>query len=328
MKVLAASIVQTAERFLHPGYISANPRPLEAYAYPDATPALQLDLAEALRLEGEALASAAPAGKAEAASAAVATAGLWPSVLWGLLAAALALAAWYLLREPDRRRWQVLPPAAALLAGLFVVGACTDDPEPLPTHPPWEGVTLRAYANPEQATLALMHGVIADGIANVGQPIETLPNIQYEVGLPTRQLTEGQTYALQTYGIDGWGQEMRLAGGPSGYQVTSAGPDGVFDTDDDLSMTVAQNNDENWDMTPRAWFIAEHEGQKVLLFHRWTGELFRYADQSLANSVTGSGLFDALAMAALEPNQVATVTAAYDAVAQDVDHAPLVLQVF
>lgn len=327
MKILAASIAQVAERFLHPGYISANPRALDTYAYPDGSPTLQLDLAEALRLDGEALASAAPGSGAETASAAVATAGPWPSPLWGVVAAALALAIWYLLRDPHRRRWRAIAPGGALLAAVLAVGACSDDPEPLPTHPPWEGVSLRDYANPEQATLALMHGIIADAVANVGQPIDILPNIQNEVGLPTRQLTEGQAYALQTYGIDGWGQEFRLSAQPA-YQVTSAGPDGIFDNDDDLTMIVGQYDDENWDMSSRAWFIAEHEGQQVLLFHRWTGELFRYADQPLAEAVTGGGLFDALSMAALEADQQMSVSGAYQAAATGVDHPPLVLQIF
>jgi hypothetical protein len=53
MEVLSASITETTSSFLHAGYISAYPRTVWPDAYPggqQATPELQLDVAEALRL--------------------------------------------------------------------------------------------------------------------------------------------------------------------------------------------------------------------------------------------------------------------------------------
>ncbi len=61
MKILASSIQQVADTFLHAGYISAYPRTLYAYNYGNTTPKLELDVAESLRLQGETLATAAVA---------------------------------------------------------------------------------------------------------------------------------------------------------------------------------------------------------------------------------------------------------------------------
>jgi len=333
MKILAGSIVEATTSFLHAGYISAYPRPLDPYQYPigQASPSLQLDLTEALRLKGEALAGAAGAGDSGGAVAAYLSAlSEHTAVLVGLCCFVVALAAGYLLGSRSKGRRSAGPVLAAASVLCVLGAACDDELEPLPTHPPWEGVTLQEYEHPELATQALLYGIIADGIVNVGQPIDILPNIQNEVGLPKGKLTSGEAYALQTYGIDGWGRELRLTRpAENTWTVTSAGADGSFDTDDDLSLSVSQCNDEDWDSQRRAFFITKNGAEHAVAFHRWTGELFEYRNGGLAEGITGSVLFDVFTQADLDADQkAAAVAAAYDEVAAGLDHEPLILQVF
>ena len=167
--------------------------------------------------------------------------------------------------------------------------------------------------------------------------METLANIQNEVGLPTNAPTEGEAYALQTYGIDGWGNELRLAiienpdpygASQEAYEVTSAGADGVLDTEDDLSVVVAPTNDSDFDYGQRAWFVTEREGVHYVFFHRWSGSLFEYNHEELAAALTGSALFDVFPLEDFSPSLRPTVAAAFDDIAAGAEHTPLVLEVY
>jgi len=124
------------------------------------------------------------------AVAAVASGPQWVPLVVGSLGLTAAAALYYLVSDHLglRRRGRTAG-VVAVVAGLLI-GACDGDAEPgsepLPTEAPWEGVPLREYENPELATQVLLHGIIADALINVGRPVESLPNVQNEVGLPTR----------------------------------------------------------------------------------------------------------------------------------------------
>ena len=331
MKILASSIQQAADTFLHAGYISAYPRTLYNYAYGNTAPKLELDVAESLRLQGETLA-AATTGDPTVAAAAVATSGGWPgSMLLGVaaLAGTVALLVWMRSRlrgTAFRGLASYGATAAVALAavGVFHCGGL----DPLPTETPWKGVPLQKYADPSAATKVLLHGIIADGIENVGQPIEMLENIQNEVGLPVGKLTKGQAYALKTYGIDGWGKAFRLTDAGGKYTVTSAGADGTFDTSDDLSVSVTQSDDQSWDSNRSVFFVRKGSGGAVVvLFHRWSGEHFLYKNQASAKALTSGDLFDLWTPADLEAKQKAAAEDSYKKAATGVSHEPVVLQV-
>ena len=185
MKLIAASIIEKVDTFLHAGYISAYPRPLYAEAYPvgsggDVSAAEivhQLDLTEALRLEGESLAAAVPGGGTDTALASLGNLGSSEMLIIGALAMTGVLALVYLLK--DRFQWRALgvaQAACALFAMVVLLPHCDEEVQPLPTDPPWEGVTLQAYANPQDATVAILHGLIVPAVANVGQGVEILPH--------------------------------------------------------------------------------------------------------------------------------------------------------
>jgi hypothetical protein len=337
MRILAASLLDSVDQFLHAGYISAYPRTL----YPDmllegAEPTLQLDMVQALALQGDTAAAALGSGSSSlAAASAVAS-----PELWAVAAAAAVGAAGLTLLQ---RRLGLKPRAAlaaGALAGLMVVGqvSCGDpgaDEKALAA--PWEGVELQAFADPEAATQAILYGIVADGLANVDFDVDELKHIQLEVGLPTTTPSEGMAHALLTYGYDGWRNALKLErrGGADEdenylpvYTVTSAGADGSFGTDDDLSIEIEGSTDGSWDVNRWASFLRQDDqGELTMLFHRWRGEHFEYLHQAEAKAMTGGELFDLFQAGDLE-YWLGDLQAAYDTAAAETEQAPILLQVF
>ena len=324
MKILAGSLQTAADTFLHAGYISAYPRPYYPHNYGYQTPKLELDMMEALRLKGEVLASGALPDGVVATAQAVAGGFSGPQLLVaGLGLVGLGLA--FKLRRDWRR---ALLPMLASVALLLISPSCGETEEPLPTVPPWQGKQVQAYENPELATKALLHGVVADALSSMGREVTSLANIQNEVGLPLASPGAGMKYALIHYGQDGWGKEMRLTRNGARYQVTSAGKDGKFDTSDDLKAQVSGCSDSNWDQYRYGHFIRDDGGEAVLLIHRWTGEHFKYNDQNRATRLTGSVLFDAIDESKLSDKGKTLTKNALAAAAAKAKHKPLLLHVF
>jgi hypothetical protein len=336
MKIIAASIAkvtEAADTFLHAGYISAYPRPLNEYSYPDTAPVEQLDVVQALQLKGETLASGSTlpdSASPHLLAGDLTTVALVAAAAFGLLAVL------YLLRHhlrhlggallPTRPAWGAATVMAALALVLLV--RCGGE-DPLPTEPPWKGVKLEQYKDPQAATKVLLHGIIAEAIGSMDREISILPNIQNETRLPAAKLTSGQAYALKTYGIDGWGRPFRLDGSDSAYTVTSAGADGSFGTSDDLKVKIDKCDDQSWDMRKRAFFLRQDgAGALVVLFHRWTGTHFEYLNPTKAQQLTGGETFDLFAAKDLPKDKLASARQAYQQVAGSASHTPMVLQVF
>lgn len=348
MKIIASSIQQVAETFLHAGYGSAFPRTLIQWGQGlprGARPRMQLELTEALRLKGENLASAALSHGAAGESSSATGVGLLDTVQGQLLAGLVVffggLALFYLLRAHRHRLALLRPRAAALALALLAVpllsGWKSADPSAEPVVP-WDGVQTRAYANPKLATQALMRMVLADALANTGEvprgyqyarlKLTSLAQIRGEVGLPTRQLTEGMRYALKTYGLDGWGRPFRVRGSWGyGFRITSAGADGKLGTRDDLKTRVHLDHIYEWESRRRAFFLREVGGELVVLFHRSKMRTFRFHDEKRARAVTGTGLFDLIPVSKLPKEQQRRLRPIYEAAAKQ-KKAPLVALAF
>lgn len=346
MQLIGASLVETVDSFLHAGYISAYPRPLEPDAYPpgsgEGTSAVlnvQLDLVEALRLG----APATDTGDGVDTSAAVIFGGGGGTeLLLGALTLTGIAFLVYLMRRQLGERRTALAPACSTMALLLLMSAgihCGDNEQvSLPTEAPWQGITPQDYAHPDQATLAILHGIIGPALANIGTNVETLANLRDEVALPSGDPSEGEAYALTAYGIDGFGNEFDLEIHEKadvdeqpyrGYTVTSAGPDGVFDTDDDIFADFDQTINDGWGWTPQyAYYLVETDGQVDLLFHRWNHEMFEFQEEERASALTDSDKFDVMSQERLRAEQIAAMTEAYESEAAEADHAPVVLQVF
>ncbi len=336
MRILASALVDTVDQFLHAGYISAYPRTL----YPDMMlygdgPTLQLDMVQALQLQGE-TAAATIGGGGQLAAVAASTGS--PTLVAAAGAAAVGAVGVALLQRQLKLRPRVAL-AVGAMAGLLTVGniSCGEaepgvDEKALPA--PWEGVELEQFADPEAATQAILYGIVADGLANIDFEADALEHIQLEVGLPTTDPSDGMTHALETYGYDGWRNALRMdkelltTGDLARYIVTSAGPDGDFDTEDDLSIRIEPSSDGSWDENRWATFLRQDDGgELVMLFHRWRGEHFEYLHQDEARALTGTDLFDLFQAADLD-HWIDGLEAAYDAAADGVDHDPILLQVY
>jgi hypothetical protein len=327
MRIISSSIEAASETFLHAGYVSAYPRSFGSYAY-EPLGDLHWDVAEALRLEGETLGDAPIA-------AALSLNGDWLPMTLGVAVFFGAILAAYSLRE----RFAV--PAVALLGLLSVTcsrGKTIDDPswpalrtpqiviaEP-PGDPPWKDLERRRYAHPGDATHVILHGIVADAIINFTTPVHDLAAIQDEVALPTTDLTEGEAYALRSYGLDGWGREMRLSTAGKRHTVTSAGADGMFRTEDDISLTVKQCDNESWDISRHVYFIRPHEGSVAVYYHRYPGTHFRYNHEKEARALTGTRLFDFLRPADLEDFQKTRAERIYASASEGLSHEPLIMQ--
>lgn len=330
MQVLGSSITEAVQTYLHSGYISAYPRPLEGYVLEGAEPSLTLDMAQALQLQGETLASALThfSGHGLASMAAAGDVGL---LLAGGVAffGALGLAS---RKSPGRTGLAV---AAAAILGVAAVG-CETETEAL--EAPWKDVAIQEYVNPEAATQAILYGIVADGLANTDRTVHSLADIQYEVALPTAHPTEGMQYALQTYGLDGWGKELRLESVGAedtaeeiddAWIVTSAGADGAFDTDDDIAISVMASTDGTWDNNRWAFFVDGSGDEMRLWFHRWSGDHFEYNHQTEVEAELGHTLVDYMDMSVFyDEDTKARLQSDWDEASAEVSHTPLLLQVY
>ncbi len=337
MRILASALMDSVDQFLHAGYISAYPRTLwpDMVLYGDG-PTLQLDMVQALQLQGDSAAAAASSGGSSLA-AAVAAGG--PS-LWATAGAAAVGAMGFALLQRQLGLKPHTAMAAGAIAALLAVGhvSCGDpgaDEKALPA--PWEGVELQAFADPQAATQAILYGIIADGLANVDFDADALEHIQLEVGLPTSAPTQGMAHALATYGYDGWRNALKLERREGSdvdgdyvavYTVTSAGADGSFDTADDMAIEVRGSLDSTWDQNRWASFLrTDDQGQLAVLFHRWRGEHFEYLHQSDAAALTGDDLFDVFLADDLG-EWIDDLQSTYDTAAAKVEHDPILLQVY
>lgn len=343
MQIFAASAklqegaADAVDSFLHAGYISAYPRTIaRSFDFSTKEPVVELDLVQALRLKGESLGGRA-SGVDGAMGAISGGSPEWLTILGVVLGFFGVVSLLYLLQDKYplmRQRWRWTALASVALAGLAVTMCMKTETAPLPTSSPWENAPFKEYEDPEKATVAILNGIIADGIQNIGRPISTLSNIQDEVGLPTRDPTDGMKHARNTYGRDGWGRDFKLTSEEGGnYVVRSAGPDGKYDNSDDLHIRVAQCDDENWEYQRRSLFLREDGGSVKVLFHRFNGKHFEYMNQALAKETTGGILFDLISGKELERDwdhnaQHDKLLTAYNRFAQDATHEPIVLQVF
>jgi hypothetical protein len=225
----------------------------------------------------------------------------------------------------------------------------------LPAVKPWEGVTVQEYLDPELATRAILNGLLVDALANapyevisqvsssLGQGGNGLYRLASEIGFPKKELTPGEAYALQTFGLDGWGREFRLlhkVASQYKWVITSAGADGDFETPDDIETTVKLCSDELWagccetdqmlgnvnDMRWGFW-VRIFDGSPVVLFHRWTGSKFVYNSLATAKELTGGTLYDVLVTQALLPEGQTLAAEAWDSFASP-EEDRLILQVF
>lgn len=339
MEIFASSAQVISDFFLHAGYSSVS-SPTPHSISPEAIkeiftgyePVLKLDMAEALRLKGEAIGGGVSDASMPLLSNITALIdGERIVVILGIVffIAGLSLIYRYKKDVTPKRFASLLSLLALMLIGFAgaVGGFGTLHHSFVSDKPPWKGITPKAYEHPEDATKAILYGIIADANFDIFRRINTLADLKDEVGLPSRDLTEGQRYALANYGLDGWGHPFRLEKVPSRYIMTksddapvtvstselyeyqnkgysletgtvahysirSDGADGIPNTADDITAAIMPFNGNHWEYYRWGYFI-KHTGKDRLLFvHRCVAQEYQTAHGWLASRLTGSLLFD------------------------------------
>lgn len=160
-----------------------------------------------------------------------------------------------------------------------------------------------AYESPREATLVLMRGVIADAVINAEKDIRSLDDVRPYIGLPTPDPTEGMSYAMRNFTRDGWGRPFVFSKTKTReesptvratYALRSAGPDGVPNTDDDISMSVQQFAGGEFGLQDRAFFSVKTGNNVTVLFRRWPHGVFLPINREVAFRNTGGVIFDVL----------------------------------
>jgi hypothetical protein len=340
MTLFSASVVEKIDLFRHADHISTCTRALSPDAYPQPTAPggilkHQLDLNEALRLGEAALDS-----RIDDAAAGNFLAGAGGGLLIGALTVVGLIALYLFARKHiniDYRLDLRLSVLTLPFALFLVTPNCGDEADALPTDPPWEGEVTKAFVHPEQATLAILHGIVRPAMMDIGRKVDNLANIQNEVALPMTEPTPGSAYALKMYGLDGWGRRLNLAYRDEpfddttrrSYTVTSFGPDGEIGTTDDIVTTFKETISKTFGASPcPIFYILKDKDAAELLYHRWNSDKFSFNDKERARALSGSLLFDIIDRERLGDPQKRAIDTAYNAAAANSKADPVILQIF
>ena len=364
MKIISANVTNVVSNFLHAGYGSKSsiPERFSIRHYPNKSPDLELEVAESLRLQGEnLLGNVGPVDGQpltnEMVSPLFSTSMEWTTALLACVTVFALIGIYYLMRDWVRIGSPRLVSALTVVCvamGVFFItttnfSTATADDE----VPQQDG--LQKYVHPRDATLVIMHGILADPLINNENKIKSLSKLRKSVALPVADLTEGESYALKNFTREGWGNEFKLMrkkikrkvevevdrhkrdrktrvrwkNRPKKltkyrYTVISAGEDGEFNTPDDLTMVVKQTTNLRWPRERWAFFVTEKENKKmVLLYYRWPGDEFRARNPKDSRKLTGGKKFDLLAISKLPEFETS-----YSDLKETLQYRPLVLQLF
>jgi hypothetical protein len=314
MELLAGSLDVQVDDFLHAGYLSAAPRTfanMVRYEFELSdmmSNAKVIDVKASLQLkETAAETTTVPKTKAALTPAEVMTPASMSSdalVFAGLFFFFTFLFTLYYRRvvKLERPRWRPWLAAAVIATGGIMVIAWAS---PKVQHvrlnslpPPWTDVPVQDYRDPQAATEAILHALIAPALPGVSVEIENLAAIQYEVAFPVAQTeyTPGMAYAQKTYGRDGWGNEFQLvADGQGVYLISSAGADGLHRTEDDIELITRAREHYDWEQLIHGMYVRpwpESPQKYACLIHRVSHRNFRREHPDMARKITGSDLFD------------------------------------
>jgi hypothetical protein len=306
MELFAGSLDVEAGTFLHAGYISAHPRTFESTGFDRFhKPTKVIDVKKALKLkesDSQSVATAAepsPQGHLLPPGSMVAV-GFSLAVVFLFFVGLISLY-YHRMRKMARPGWRpwvlaVVPlllftlatPFAMVQYRIYRVNSLS---------PPWQGVAVKPYADPEAATHAILQGLIVNAIAGTSHLARNMAAIQNEVAFPVpdEEYTPGMTYARRTYGRDGWGREFTFELRPDwACQVASAGPDGVHGTKDDI-VALTRRGGVDWEDRLSGVFVRPVTGKlenHLCFIHRVENPLFLTAHGEEASKLTGNEIFD------------------------------------
>lgn len=164
----------------------------------------------------------------------------------------------------------------------------------IPEEVPWKNVKTHEYKDPVAATEVIVKCIVANAVASKRGVVSDMRAIYNKIGLPLsgKNQTPGMKYALITYGLDGWGREIKLSGNQKkGFEVRSAGPDGVFNNSDDITAFV-DKWDDGWESRISGIYVRYVNGEIIGFINSLSHPLFVKRNSKKAFSVTGSDLYD------------------------------------
>jgi hypothetical protein len=214
----------------------------------------------------------------------------------------LTIQYWRRLSKGSRPAWQtrLFTAIPLLLIAIVVIGVYRAIPKyqeyrlnNLP--PPWANVPVRDYRDPEAATQAILHGLVANALPGSPFDVQELGAIRHEVTfpVPAAQWTPGMAYAARAYGRDGWGRDFRLQRLTQGrYRVSSAGADGEHGTRDDIVLVTAPTKTYDWEQLVNGVYVRRVEGEYTYFVHRIAHMHYRPRRARAAREVTGTDVFD------------------------------------
>ena len=306
MQILAGSLNVEVDAFLHAGYISAYPRTFQRLGNSVLanSQGQLIDVKKAVELK------VSKAQVASTSAAEVATKLLQPATMvtdiFGLAIAffffAYLISVYYRrirkIAKPGWRPW-VLPGIAMLIfvSIYFWIWPIYECYSLNNLSPPWKNVAMEEYRDPQAATEAIIHALVANGLLGVSIDVRNLAAIQKEVAYPVveAEYTPGMKYSQKTYGRDGWGKEFSFERlDDRKYRIISAGPDGLFGTKDDIHFVTPSGISTNWELRVGGMYLRIAEGREFLLIHRIKDSYFKLANPEAARILTGTDLFDLL----------------------------------
>ncbi len=243
----------------------------------------------------------------------------------GALALGLGCTVGLLRAEP------AAPDRVTLPAPASVIAPASAPPPPASAVTPaaGEGGAPR-FAHPREATLAILHGLLWDGLVTTPlpkderrghRPFRGLEELRGELAFPVSPLTPGMAHALSRPELDGWGRPFVFAvKGTSDYTVTSVGEDGLPGTGDDVVLSVDKPFDPSWARHRQALFLRRQGDAMLVFYHRHAfGQSWwrmGYHHRQLARELTGTELFDVIEERQLYPvSRRAALRARFDGLA-------------
>lgn len=275
MEIFNTSIEDLADTFLHPGYTSAYvevtaPADMTAAIVPlDKEPVLALDMKAALTLN-EPLRDAVGTGTISKSPSSGYALGI---IVTAVIAVAMAERLSRTSVPRKRAAYLATTVALAVLAACakeepIIVPEAVAEPAP-PTKEPGAPTDV-PYARPRDATIAILHGIVADAVAcSHADPLDELSDAEDQVGLPVSNPTAGMRWAVANYVDDGWGRPFRFEPvGDRRYRVSSSGEDGQFGGADDITIEVGKADAFAWPKQLHSFFLRKERKDTGVSYHR------------------------------------------------------------
>ena len=312
MELVAGSLNIEVDEYLHAGYLSAYPRTFKDMAVHNLEHAKTnvIDVKADLQLKStdgqpdqstHQTTAEVPVGPSPLAPASMASDGFLLATLFFFFAYLISLY-YRRIRKVEKPGWRPWLLAVMPVLVVAVVAYCAfpvyEEHRLNSLPPPWMGVPVKDYENPEAATHAILHALVANALPGSEVNVKELAAIQHQVAfpVPTDQYTPGMSYAQKTYGRDGWGREFRFDLLPNGrYRIASAGADGSHGTPDDIVLVTPKKDADNWEQLVNGVYVRRMPGAEdgyACLIHHVAHTNFRWKDSLMARQLTGSGSFD------------------------------------